>query len=546
MMAAPTLSDGIDEGTVVDSRYRICQEIGRGNMGTVYLATDELTGREVALKVMSQRLIGRRDRVQRFLNEYEFSIKVGRHENVVATLAQGRLDGDDGVPYLVMERIVGPSLDLMLAMHRRLDPEQASRIALGIAKGVEAMHRAGVVHRDIKPSNVIVAQLDDGKGGTAKLLDFGLATNAKGPHEGEQRPRLTLHEQIPGSSGYMAPEVAEHAEPHTSADVFGFGMVLVELLTGCNPYDGASRGEYLVEVSRRDWMLPPAVLEQLQVSGLDALVMACTQRLPENRPRMAEVVRHLEDGFDPQPVAVDSMSATNPRLTEKAEITAECVSPSWRWFEWLKAGLVALVVVLVCGALGWAVLVARQERSDSERRDRSAEPQPWSAPLTALASSGDVGGETTAEPPAMASSDEDSSSSTSGDGSTTAADEPIASERRQRGRKQPRVQRQDDQPDHDGFTGRSTTETPREPAPSAAECELLQDSVSAMRTEGGWSRILFLIEDRRACFGRSEYRRLRVEALARSGKYDQCMKAGANSDDPEVVAWVAKCKEMGQ
>src|SRR5690606_14101572 len=285
-----------------------------------------------------------------FLNEYEFSVKVGRHENIVATLAQGRLGGEDGAPYLVMERIVGPSLDLMLAMHGRLDPEQACRIALGIARGVEAMHRAGVVHRDIKPSNVMVAELEDGKGGVAKILDFGLATSAKLAREGDHRPRLTLHEQIPGSSGYMAPEVAERADPHPSVDVFGFGMLLVELLTGRNPYEGMSRDEYLVEVTRKGWALPSAVLDQIDPSVLDSLVVACTQRRPEERPSMTEVVRSLVDVIDPAPTAVDSMAATKPRLDEETELTEERPSsPSRRWLGWLKGGLVASVVVVVLG-----------------------------------------------------------------------------------------------------------------------------------------------------------------------------------------------------
>lgn len=152
MMAAVSTSDALGPGTIVDARYRIDQEIGRGNMAVVYLAVDELASREVALKVMSERLVSRADRVQRFFKEHELGAEIGRHENIVATLAHGRLEGDTGTPYLVMERIVGPSLDLMLAMHERLDSRRALGIALGVARGLEAIHGAGVVHRDVKPA----------------------------------------------------------------------------------------------------------------------------------------------------------------------------------------------------------------------------------------------------------------------------------------------------------------------------------------------------------------------------------------------------------
>ncbi|MCX4239631.1 serine/threonine protein kinase [Paraliomyxa miuraensis] len=551
MAANPSLSDGLEPGTVVDARYRICQEIGRGNMGTVYRATDELTGREVAIKIMSRRLVHRRDRVQRFLNEYELSVKVGRHENIVATLAQGRLRGEDGAPYLVMERIVGPSLDILLAMHRRLDPQQACSIALGIARGVEAMHRARVVHRDIKPSNVMVSEPDDGSGGVAKILDFGLATVAKLHGESDPRPRLTLHEQIPGSSGYMAPEVANHADPHPSVDVFGFGMLLVELLTGRTPHEGMSRDEYLVEVTREDWALPPAMLDQIESDELKALVVACTQRRPEARPTMTAVVRALVASIDRHATAMDPMAATNPRIDEETEPTGRALSPAPRWRRGLNGWLVASVVMVVlAGGLGGTLLLPSHAGNEAETGEPPPpEPQPWSAsPTLSKAGDGEADGETATDSGGSTSPDVGTSDTTGEDDSSTGADDPALGQPRPRARQEraPVQQKDRQRGKQAGADQDSADDSAGGPASNAAECELLQDSISAMRAEGGWSRILFLIKDQRACFGRAEYRRLRVEALARSGKHDECIKAGADSDDPQVVAWVDKCKEMGR
>lgn len=572
MMAASSASDGLDPGIIVDARYRIQQEIGQGNMATVYLATDELTGREVALKVMRERLAGRPDRVQRFLKEHELGSEVGRHENIVATLDHGRVGGHEGTPYLVMELIVGPSLDLMLAMHQRLEARRAISIAMGIAKGLDAIHRAGVVHRDVKPSNVLVAQLE-GEVEVAKLLDFGLAIRAQTSQAGDLRARLTLFTQIPGSAGYMAPEVVARVEPHPSADVFGFGILLVELLTGRHPFDGLDRDNYLSEITRSDWSLAQAVVDEIEVPEARALVVACTQRRPDDRPSMAEVISSLNTLLGPSLTSVDSMAATHPR-GQRAELdertgAAASLAKGWRW--------TALPVLLVASVgLGVALQDTPGPRSPSleEHRSRSAslatvaveengvgERGTSSGQPSSQATDGDTASyegaptalteepspiaveavsATTAEEASTPMSEEISTLAVEATSATAAEGSPPErrSRRKKRGQARAPRERRDSSRDKPVPSSSSQAVPPR----VTAECKLLHDSIASMRAEGGWSRILFLIKANRGCFNRAEYRRLRIEALARTGKHEECVKAGAGSHDPEIEAWVDKCK----
>ncbi|MEX1367748.1 MAG: serine/threonine-protein kinase, partial [Nannocystaceae bacterium] len=288
-------SNHLNEGAIIDERYVVRTEIGIGNMATVYLAEDAIAQRSVAIKVMSERLVGRPDRERRFFNEDRFQALLANHPNVVRTYGHGRVSGPDSAPYLAMEHVAGPSLGLLITVKKCLEPEHVVHLGLGIANGLRAIHRAGIVHRDVKPDNILVAiaQSRETADEVAKIADFGLAIQLTDA-QGAQVSRMTHHLAIPGSSGYIAPEATSFAVPSPSMDVFGLGMVLLEALTGINPYAETSREAYLEEIARPEWAIPSAALAEVACAPLRALVAECTQRDPNARPTIDEVIGRLE------------------------------------------------------------------------------------------------------------------------------------------------------------------------------------------------------------------------------------------------------------
>jgi len=518
MMPASTAIDGLDLGTIIDNRYVVRQKIGRGNMATVYLATDEMADSEVAIKIMSDRLVGRPERVQRFFNEHRFAARVGRHDNVVCTFGDGRIGGDEGTPYLVMERVIGPSMAFMIALEERLAPAHATRIALGIARGLQAMHEAGVVHRDIKPSNIMIAVSESRDVEVPKIADFGLAVLLQHEDSGELRPRLTLHEQIPGSAGYMAPEAVGRVPPHPSADVFGFGMLLAEALVGRNPCEGIVRDDYLAEVTREDWSVPERVLDQIESAPLRSLVVACTRRVPEDRPTVAEVIQRLEGLAVPAAVRSIPPPLVLPVRGGKDEPRPAPRSKTrWAW-GWIVAAILLLGLIA-----GLAVLMKQDSQRTQPRETTPTREQPIPASISASSTTAEQAatdetstggtGDATAEPSSSDDADGDRDHTTS---STGPARVRPPGPRKRHGGKRPKDKRSDD-----GGVQEPPSQTD---GPNEVECATLRESVSQARRDGRWSRIPFNVKAKRACFGATEYRRLLVEALARSGRHEQCMK----------------------
>lgn len=336
----------------------------------------------------------------------------------------------------------------------------------------------------------------------------------------------------------MAPEVMERAEPQPSIDVFGFGMLLTELLTGRHPFDGLDRDEYLAEVVPRDWTLPGGILDEIDEAAARSLVSACTQRRPDERPSMADVVLALEGILESPLTAVDSMTATNPRgeRTEEPRPALRPPAPAKRR-KWL--GLLAVLLLASVG-VGLAVVKASQWNSPSAP-DPEQVPSPAASMVTLAATDGEAAEDGTSAVDAEILLGEATLDPVDGMGeedATTGEAEPVTERRPSRRRKQRRAKVPDSPPSRP----EQPVPPPRETAEVSPECELLHDSIASMRAEGGWSRVLFLIKANRGCFERSEYRRLRVEALARMGKHDECVKAGAGSTDPEIEAWVDKCR----
>jgi serine/threonine-protein kinase len=220
-------------GTIIDARYRVLSVLGAGAMGCVYLAEHVHLGEKVAVKVQTARHDPRL--TERFLREARATFAL-RSDYIARTLDAGTLD--DGVPYLVMEHLVGETLSQRVESSStgRLSEPETLRLLMQCCVGLTDAHERGLVHRDIKPSNIMVTRSAERKD-VIKLLDFGIS---KSVHE----TSLTLPHELLGSPNFMAPEQwVRAAEVDARADIFAVGVVGYYMLTGTVPLLGIPLGE---------------------------------------------------------------------------------------------------------------------------------------------------------------------------------------------------------------------------------------------------------------------------------------------------------------
>lgn len=206
---------------LVAGRYRVEDPLGRGGMGEVWRATDELLGRQVAVKLLRAGADDA-DAVERFHHEARTAARLN-HPHVVAVYDFGS-HGDQR--YLVMEYVPGRSLLRELALCGALEPERAARIGAQVARGLAAAHGQGIVHRDVKPGNLLL-----GEDGTVKIADFGIARFLA-----DSSSALTTTGQVLGTSAYLAPERGLGRPAGPPSDVYALGCVVYELLTGRPPF----------------------------------------------------------------------------------------------------------------------------------------------------------------------------------------------------------------------------------------------------------------------------------------------------------------------
>ncbi|MFD7323613.1 serine/threonine-protein kinase [Streptomyces sp. NPDC059875] len=273
---------------LVADRYRLHSCVGRGGMGEVWQATDEVLGRSVAVKLM----LGHGtdpSAADRFRLEAQTAARLS-HPHVVGVFDFGTWDGK---LYLVMELVDGESLAGDTRAPRVLPAERVAVVAAHAAAGLAAAHREGVVHRDIKPGNLLV----DGDG-TVKLADFGIARFVDDPSAG-----LTTTGQIVGTGLYLAPERALGRPASPASDVYSLGCVLYQLLTGRPPFQGDTATALLYQHIDT----PPAPPRQLGVglpAAFEAYLLTLLAKEPEQRPPAQAIADWFASGAwrgHPQP-----------------------------------------------------------------------------------------------------------------------------------------------------------------------------------------------------------------------------------------------------
>lgn len=274
--------------------YVIQEQIGLGGMGIVYRGEQPVIGKQVAIKVLRPEVGDQALYVERLLAEAR-AVNAIRHRGIIDIFSFDQMP--DGRQYFVMEYLEGTPLDTWLSRKGPLPVQEAIRLADELLDALSAAHRAGVIHRDLKPSNIFLVR-QPGGGSYVKVLDFGLAKHIS---SSEARPQQTLHGLIIGTPEYMAPEQVRGDPVSARTDLYSFGIILFQLLTGQLPFQARVPAEYLVHHLEHT---PPSPLELRPdlPPALAALVLKLLEKAPEARPTADEVRATLQEIADMLPL----------------------------------------------------------------------------------------------------------------------------------------------------------------------------------------------------------------------------------------------------
>ena len=300
-------------GAMFGDRYQIIELLGRGGMGRVYRALDTKTREEVAIKVIRPDISEDKRTLERFVNEIKLVHKIS-HRNI------GRmyhLSEDKGLHYITMEYVPGEDLKSFIRRSRRLDIATTVTIAKQVCNGLSEAHDAGIIHRDLKPSNIMID-----KEGNAKILDFGIARAV-----GSQS--VTAEGIVIGTPEYMSPEQVEGKESDKRSDIYSFGVILFEMVTGRLPF--AADTPFIVAFKQQSERPPqPEGLNPQTPPQLGAIILKCLEKDREKRYQSSEEVcrdlGQVEETMQTTPVPAPWSKPT----TRKTRLSAPVLSFPWR------------------------------------------------------------------------------------------------------------------------------------------------------------------------------------------------------------------------
>ncbi|MFJ3306011.1 Stk1 family PASTA domain-containing Ser/Thr kinase [Streptomyces sp. NPDC086549] len=290
----------MEEPRRLGGRYELGHVLGRGGMAEVYLAHDTRLGRTVAVKTLRADLARDPSFQARFRREAQSAASLN-HPAIVAVYDTGE-DYIDGVsiPYIVMEYVDGSTLRELLHSGRKLLPERAMEMTIGILQGLEYAHRSGIVHRDIKPANVMLT-----RNGQVKVMDFGIARAM-----GDSGMTMTQTAAVIGTAQYLSPEQAKGEQVDARSDLYSAGCLLYELLTVRPPFVGDSPVAVAYQHVREEPQ-PPSVFDPEITPEMDAIVLKALVKDPNYRYQSADEMRaDIEACLDGQPVAATAAMGT--------------------------------------------------------------------------------------------------------------------------------------------------------------------------------------------------------------------------------------------
>ena len=292
------------------SHYRIVEKLGEGGMGVVYKARDTHLDRFVAIKVLPPDKVADPERKQRFVQEAKAASSLN-HPNIITIYDIGQAEGVD---FISMECVTGKTLDRLIPRHgMRLN--EALKCAVQIADALARAHSAGIVHRDLKPGNIMVNEH-----GLVKVLDFGLAKLTEAaPADGDEATRTmrptTEEGKIVGTVAYMSPEQAEGKKVDARSDIFSFGSVLYEMVTGEKAFHGDTKASTLAAILK-DTPRPASKLVDGLPREVERLISRCLRKEVNQRSQHMDDVKialqELKEESDSGVLGAGVVSRPNP------------------------------------------------------------------------------------------------------------------------------------------------------------------------------------------------------------------------------------------
>jgi eukaryotic-like serine/threonine-protein kinase len=365
--------------TDVAGRYRIERRLGAGGMSTVFMATDTVLERPVAVKLLAEHLAEDEAFVARFRREALAAARL-QHPNVVQVFDSGQ-DPDSERHFIVMEYVDGPSCADLLREHRQMEIDDTVRIVRDACHGLDYAHRAGVVHRDVKPGNLLLVQ----ETGATKLADFGIAKAA-------EQTRITQVGSVLGTAAYLSPEQAAGEEAGPASDIYSLGVCAYQFLTGRLPHEYTSLTELALKQQQEG--VEPITLHRPEVPReLDQAIRLALERAPERRYASAlQMAQAIEAGLQGEATAatralaatdagrgVSDLTAATQALRTRAEPARQAPpraperrrerAPARRRGRRTGAFLALLAVIAAIAAVGIALLAAGDDGSQPINRN---------------------------------------------------------------------------------------------------------------------------------------------------------------------------------
>jgi eukaryotic-like serine/threonine-protein kinase len=341
---------------ILSGKYRLERELGRGGMGSVWLAQHLTLRSPVAIKLIDAEIVTNPEALSRFLREAQAAASL-RSPHVVQILDHGV---DEGVPFIVMELLDGESLAARLERQRRLSPPETAHLLTQVGRAMTKAHEAGIVHRDLKPDNIFIVKNDEEE--IAKVLDFGIAkshTHGVGAVSSATRTGSVL-----GTPYYMSPEQAEGAKSvDHRTDIWAMGVIAWECLLGARPFEAETLGGLLLAICARD--LPTPSRSGAVPAGFDAwFARACSRDVSQRFATAKEAALELRNvcagqmmsgGYASGPVSGRAVSAASlPLASTTAHLSLSASSPAAK----KSAAPWVLLGLLAAGAVGGGAFFA--------------------------------------------------------------------------------------------------------------------------------------------------------------------------------------------
>ena len=394
-------------GAVIADRYNVIKKLGEGGMGTVYLAEHVKMGRKSAIKVMNPGMVSDADAISRFNREASNASRIN-HPNVAAVYDFG--ETSDGLIYLAMEFIEGPSLTKVIEENGSLPPARAAEITRQAAEALSVAHDMGIVHRDLKPDNIMLAKGRDGSD-IVKVVDFGIAKAAEGENQNVTKTGLVV-----GTPEYMSPEQLAGDKLDGRSDTYSLALVTYAMLTGKLPFPAETIQESMIKrltdepkplaEMKPDVAWPEAVQTVMttalqrdaasryqSASEYGRALHSAVQAMPRGRGSAATAVIGSVAAPKPAPAPADATKAIpatrvnqpTPHTPPKAVPVAASEAPKRR----MPMVAVAAAVVLAVAGGGWYVVNQNKNATETlsqplNQATPAGAPAPTAPTLTAL------------------------------------------------------------------------------------------------------------------------------------------------------------------